>query len=409
MKDKKMLLGIGIAFLFLATIGFTYAWFSSAIIQNDVKNQVVTTGTLSLRYVDGPEIKMENIRPGQTITKTVYVANTGTLDVSYNLVWQELVNEISNDEMVLESICTRMNGETEVVDGSCDGIESSPIGDNIIKKNVSIEPNIVHKYDITITFKEINAAQNYNQNKKFNGVIGIEEYNGPTTANCFYDGEPTEGAVFTKGIYTYKYKEHKAFVLNMGEPYGIWNELDADGWGVAVEFKNYLEEVNEAPCAFINDVPVLSMSGLFLEHPGIKRIDVSQFNTSNVINMDNMFSYLLGLEEISGLDNLDTSNVTSMKAMFYKNGLKTINLDGFNTSKVTDMSHMFSNCPNLTTIYSGDGFITTNVSNSSNMFGASYNLVGGAGTTYDSTKTDKTYARIDGEADIPGYFTSKDD
>lgn len=168
-----------------------------------------------------------------------------------------------------------------------------------------------------------------------------------------------------------------------------------------------MEEVNEAPCAFINEVPVISMSGLFLENPGIKRIDVSQFNTTNVINMDNMFSYLSSLEEISGLDNLDTSNVTSMKAMFYKNGLKTIDLFGFNTSKVTDMSNMFANCPNLTTIYSGDGFITTNVSNSSYMFGSSYNLVGGVGTTYDSTKIDKTYARIDGEANNPGYFTSK--
>ena len=80
-----MLLGIGVAFLFLATVSFTYAYFSTAIRNESVKDQVVTTGTLSLRYVDGAEIVMKNIRPGQTITKTV----TGTLDASYNLVWQE--------------------------------------------------------------------------------------------------------------------------------------------------------------------------------------------------------------------------------------------------------------------------------------------------------------------------------
>ena len=32
-------------------------------------------------------------------------------------------------------------------------------------------------------------------------------------------------------------------------------------------------------------------------------------------------------------------------------------------------------------------------------------LVGGNGTTFDSTKTDKTYAIIDGTNGQPGYFT----
>ena len=35
------------------------------------------------------------------------------------------------------------------------------------------------------------------------------------------------------------------------------------------------------------------------------------------------------------------------------------------------------------------------------------NLVGGAGTTYNSSKIDKTYARIDGGTSNPGYFTLK--
>ena len=31
------------------------------------------------------------------------------------------------------------------------------------------------KYDLTITFKDTNEAQNYNQGKKFSGVLGIKE------------------------------------------------------------------------------------------------------------------------------------------------------------------------------------------------------------------------------------------
>ena len=69
MKDKKMLYGIGIVFLFLATVGFSYAYFTASIANKDVKDQVVETGTLELTYTDGAEIKMLNIKPGQTITK----------------------------------------------------------------------------------------------------------------------------------------------------------------------------------------------------------------------------------------------------------------------------------------------------------------------------------------------------
>ena len=175
MKNKKLIFGITLAFVFLASVGLSYAYFTATIVNKDVKDQVVETGTLSLRYVDGAEIVMQNIKPGDTITKTVYVANTGTLDAVYNLLWQELTNEITNDEMLIEGACTRMNATTEAEDGTCDGIDSTPIVSNNIKRKVTIEPNIVHKYDLTITFKDTNADQNYNQGKKFSGVLGIKE------------------------------------------------------------------------------------------------------------------------------------------------------------------------------------------------------------------------------------------
>ena len=179
MKDKKIIFGITLAFIFLASVGFSYAYFTSSIVNNEVKDQVVKTGTLSLRYVDGAEIVMQNIKPGDTITKTVYVANAGTLDTSYNLVWQKLTNEITNDEMLIEGTCTRMNATTEAEDGTCEGITSTSISTNKIKKGVSIELNIVHKYDLIITFKEINNDQNYNQGKNFSGIIGIAQGTSP--------------------------------------------------------------------------------------------------------------------------------------------------------------------------------------------------------------------------------------
>ena len=40
------------------------------------------------------------------------------------------------------------------------------------------------------------------------------------------------------------------------------------------------------------------------------------------------------------------------------------------------------------------------------MFGSCRNLIGGAGTGFDSNYTDKTYAHIDGENNTPGYLSS---
>lgn len=173
--NAKTILLFIMSLALITIISVSYAYFTTAIVQNEVKDQVVTTGTLSLRYVDGSEIVMQNIKPGDTITKTVYVANTGTLDAVYNLVWQELTNEITNDEMLIEGTCTRMNATTEVEDGTCEGITSAAISSSSIKSKITIEPSIVHKYDLTITFKDISADQNYNQGKKFNGVLGIKE------------------------------------------------------------------------------------------------------------------------------------------------------------------------------------------------------------------------------------------
>ena len=176
MKDKKILFGTFIALLLLLTTGLSYAYFSASISGNEnAKNVVVEAGTLSLVYTDGPEIKAQNIKPGWSTTKEVSVKNTGTLDTNYNVIWQSLTNEITNNEMVISATCQRLNA-SGTVEGTCESISQAPISDMTIAKRVSIESGITHKYTFTILFKETNADQNTNQGKKFNGVLGIEEY-----------------------------------------------------------------------------------------------------------------------------------------------------------------------------------------------------------------------------------------
>ena len=131
-------------------------------------------------------------------------------------------------------------------------------------------------------------------------------------------------------------------------------------------------------------------------------------NTSEVTLMSGMFS---GCSRLTGIDlsHFNTGKVTNMPSMFYGcTGLTTLDLMTFDTGNVLNMKNLFDGCTNLTTIYAGGGWSTAKVDEewSENMFEGCTNLVGGRGTTYDASHTDKAYARLDGGADSPGYFSS---
>lgn len=115
------------------------------------------------------------------------------------------------------------------------------------------------------------------------------------------------------------------------------------------------------------------------------------------------------LRSITGLNYLNTTNVTDMSSMFNDcESLTSLNLSSFNTANVTTMKSMFNESDNLRTIYVGDGWTTAAVTSSTYMFDVCTSLVGGKGTAYSSSnQKDKTYDHIDGGPSNPGYFSEK--
>ena len=148
---------------------------------------------------------------------------------------------------------------------------------------------------------------------------------------------------------------------------------------------------------------VVNMSGIFVEAKATT-IDVSNFNTNKVTDM----SYMFASSEVLELDlsSFDTSNVTNIDNMFSKCKVAILDLSSFDTSKVTSMYETFTGSNELNTIYVSTKFVVSNVNYYKNMFKDCINLVGGAGTTYNSSYVDKTYAHIDGGTSNPGYFTN---
>ena len=100
-----------------------------------------------------------------------------------------------------------------------------------------------------------------------------------------------------------------------------------------------------------------------------------------------------------------------MREMFYGcASLTSLDLSSFNTSSLLYTGGyycgMFQGCSSLETIFVGNDWDMSDVTYSDKMFFGCTSLVGGNGTVYDSTHTDKTYARIDGDGG-PGYLTRK--
>ena len=175
MKIKKSYLILIISLLVLL-IGVSFAYFSLEITGNDTaKYNTITTGALKLTFTDTNALTLTDALPGDSATKTISVKNTGTIDTSYNIVWKEFTNTITNDELVIEATCKRLNS-SNTEEGTCESISQKVVSSNKLKLNIPIEAGITHEYTLKLTFIDTGSTQNYNKNKSFNGKIGLEEY-----------------------------------------------------------------------------------------------------------------------------------------------------------------------------------------------------------------------------------------
>lgn len=231
------------------------------------------------------------------------------------------------------------------------------------------------------------------------------------------DTPKTAFAVFdpSNGVLTFKYEASKpdgAYSLNEGRTIPMWvtkhdvaiqKVIFDDSFAKArpvtcmcwffgcTNLKN-IEGINN-----LNTTEVTDMGAMFRNCSSLTDLDVSGFDTRKVTTMGTMFS---GCSKLSTLDvsGFDTKNVTDMYCMFNKcSGLTTLNVSGFDTKNVTNMREMFSGCSKLATIYVSDKFVTTNVTDGKNMFNMCKALEGAV--SYNGQQNDMAMANYHN-----GYF-----
>ena len=117
----------------------------------------------------------------------------------------------------------------------------------------------------------------------------------------------------------------------------------------------------------LNTENVTNMAYMFRGCRKLAELDVTHFNTANVTSMSNMFCDCSNLTSLD-VTHFNTANVKNMSSMFhFCVKLTSLDVTNFNTANVTSMENMFGYCTGLTSL-DVTNFNTANVTNMGSLF-----------------------------------------
>ena len=178
MKDKKIIILsiVGVLLLVSIVVATSYAYFTANVSGNkDTNNVVITNGVMALEYKDGDEITLANAVPGNSVTKTFTVKNTGNVSTNYTIYFSELSNKFV-DKTDLVYTLTSSDGGKSVAQTQV------PSTNEAMVSNYAIDAGKTHTYTLTITFLDKDENQDDNQGVSFSTKVSInetKEYVGP--------------------------------------------------------------------------------------------------------------------------------------------------------------------------------------------------------------------------------------
>ena len=333
MKSKNNLIILSIITIISFIIGLSYAYFVPIIIGNDTASTHNTkAGTLKLTYNGTNVLSLNNAAPGDTSSTTFTVTNSGTLPInSYRVYFSKLVNEFINNEVVYTLTCISSDANP------CLGKEESPVPtkEELSLTQDSIASGTTHTYTLSVTFIEKSINQNYNQDKKLNFTITIDEMK-------------REPAVLIARYYEEWNETPNQFWVYERTITEITLESTVNIPENAIETWDVSENQDEGIMAYIIDDGLgTNTYHLFIQSD--KEIFANP-KMDRWFSFSNWLSGTSKLTQINGLNLLNTSNVTNMASMFsFYNGVD-LDLSTFDTSNVIDMSSMFRNCSSLTSL-----------------------------------------------------------
>ena len=141
------------------------------------------------------------------------------------------------------------------------------------------------------------------------------------------------------------------------------------------------------------------MRNMFYRATSLQSLDLSNFNTKNVVDMYAMFYHMPSLKTLN-VTSFNTENVLTMNYMFNgMNSLTALYITNFDTRNVEDVQEMFavydSMGDNLQNIYIKNDFNVSNIISMSDSFKGRNKLRGGAGSYLANGSVSTTQLMVD--------------
>ena len=170
MKKTYIVIASAILILFCLMYSVSYAYFSIKV-NNDFNNGTsgnTTIGSDTVKDIiisDGTKITSSNIIPGESVSSTFTVQNPNDISLCFGLDWINVVNEFVNKSDIVVSLKDE-NGTILLEE------KEFPSENNInLIEGLTIPANTTKTYILTVTYKNTDADQSVDMNKKFQATL----------------------------------------------------------------------------------------------------------------------------------------------------------------------------------------------------------------------------------------------
>ena len=258
--------------------------------------------------------------------------------------------------------------------------ENNPVIKNVYNRNKTYKPNIKLNKSLFILLHLISLISQIGL--KFiifplqfsNITLKIKGIGYKNILGEYSDSKPFESIYYPNEVYINGIKQNivnYSYYLNLTDNYIelIWfNNIN----NCRCMFR-YCSDITQIDMSNFDTSEVTDMNSIFAECVSLTSLNLSNFNTSQVTNLGGLF-YNCKLLTSLDLSALNTSKATYMANIFRGcTSLTSINISHFDTSKATSIKEMFYNCLSLTSLDLSN-FDTSNVEDMNNMFNGCVNL-----------------------------------
>ncbi len=395
-KIQVAKISIFITSIFVIFLSVTYAFINVTL--QGTRRQVITAGTLELDLVeDENNISISNALPMYDEVGmiqdpfTFRLINNGDNSVNYRLKLADITAGSKLSKSIVKYGLTKEETDTinllstlsnGVIDeGTINGRETINyklrlwIDSNVTDNSVISGKSLKYKIEIEAGQLEETKYLGMIKTTTFSSTEAFWQYREQITSVAFEPeiNVPNNLAVPAWDVSQAKDKSVMAYIeddgtgnntykLHIQAKNKIYTNLDSRA--LFYNFTN-LEEITGME--YVDTSKTTNMAAMFGNCSKLINLDVSHFDTSNVTDMGGMFQECSKLTNLD-VSNFDTSKTTSMVTMFlYCHSLTVLDLSNFDTSNVTSMRQMFYSCNSLTNLDLSN-FNTSNVTDMGSMF-----------------------------------------